>query len=61
MEEFEVQLAKVADVQASREEEVTTLKNVVGVGIGYKSIGGKEITELCMQVYVQRSFQRAIW
>jgi len=59
MEEFEVEMAKVADVQASKEEEVTSLKNVVGMGIGYKTIGGKETTELCIQVYVEKKLPKS--
>ncbi|WP_456402058.1 hypothetical protein [Hydrogenimonas sp.] len=59
MEEFEVQMAKVAEVQAAKEEEVLGLQNVLGAGIGYKEIGGKETTELCIQVYVEKKLPKS--
>ncbi len=54
MKVFEAQLTKIAEVQAANEEGLLKLQNVVGVGIGAKTIGGKETKELCIQVYVEK-------
>ncbi len=37
----------------AREKEILTLPNVVGVGLGYKEVKGKETKEVCVSVYVE--------
>ena len=53
-EELDIQMAKAQEVKEANEEKILALPNVLGVGIGYKEIGGKETTELCIKVYVEK-------
>lgn len=53
-EELDIQMAKAQEVKETNEEKILALPNVLGVGIGYKEIGGKETTELCIKVYVEK-------
>jgi hypothetical protein len=53
-EEFETQLAQVHVAKESSENNLLPLTNVQGVGIGYKQVGGKETTDLCIVVYVDK-------
>ena len=53
-ENFDIQLAKVQEAKRLNEEKFFALPNVLGVGVGYKDIGGKETTDLCMKVYVEK-------
>lgn len=57
-EELEVQLAKVQEAKEDNEEKILTLANVLGVGIGFKDIGEKETTELCIKAYVEKKLPR---
>ena len=58
MKAFEAQLTKIATTQAAHEEEILQLKNVMGVGIGAKTTGGKETKEICIQVYVKKKLAK---
>jgi len=58
MKLFEAQLAKIAIIQATHEEKILQLQNVIGVGIGAKIIGGKETKEICIQVYVKKKLSK---
>lgn len=42
----------------AREKEILTLPNVVGVGLGYKEVKGKETKEVCVSVYVEKKVPR---
>jgi hypothetical protein len=53
-EELDIRMAKAQEVKEVNEEKILALPNVLGVGIGYKEIGGKETTELCIKVYVEK-------
>ncbi len=53
-EEIDIQLAKIQEVKGEHEEKLFSLSNVQGVGIGYKEVGSKESTELCIKVYVEK-------
>ena len=57
-EELEVQLAKVQEAKEANEEKILALANVLGVGIGFKDIGEKETTELCIKAYVEKKLPR---
>jgi S1-C subfamily serine protease len=59
MKTFEAQLAKAMEVQAAHEEEILKLPNVQGVGIGNKIIGGKETSELVLQIYVEKKLPKS--
>jgi len=58
MKVFEAQLTKIAITQATHEEKILQLSNVMGVGIGAKAIGGKETKEICIQVYVKKKLAK---
>ena len=53
-DKLDIQLAKVQAVKEAREEELLAKGNVVGVGLGYKEKGGKETSELCVMVFVEK-------
>ncbi|MBW2163248.1 MAG: hypothetical protein JRF43_02045 [Deltaproteobacteria bacterium] len=57
-EEFEITLAKLADVKEAREETLLAYPNVVGTGIGFKEVKGKETKELVIVVYVEKKVVR---
>ncbi len=52
-------LLRIQEVKAEAEEQILLRENVVGVGIGYKEVGGKETTDLCVQVYVEKKIPKA--
>ncbi len=58
MKVFETELTKIATTQAAHEQKILQLQNVVGLGIGAKTIGGKETKEICIQVYVKKKFAK---
>ena len=47
-------LAMVQEVKEAREGELLRLPNVVGLGVGYKQVGGARTDELAVIVYVER-------
>ena len=47
-------LAMVQEVKKAREGELLRLPNVVGLGVGYKQVGGARTDELAVIVYVER-------
>ncbi len=47
-------LAVVQEVKKAREGELLRLPNVVGLGVGYKQVGGARTDELAVIVYVER-------
>ncbi len=51
---IEEMVVKIQEIKAAVEEEFLDKANVLGVGIGYKEVGGKETTDLCLQVYVEK-------
>lgn len=57
-EEFEITLAKLADVKEAHEETLLAHPNVVGAGIGFKEVKGKETKELAIVVYVEKKVVR---
>lgn len=57
-EELDVQLAEVQEVKEEKEEELLGRKNVIGVGIGYKEKGGKETSELCVKIFVEKKIKK---
>ncbi len=46
-------ILRIQEIKAEVEEEFLTKTNVVGLGVGFKEVGGKETTDLCLQVYVE--------
>ncbi len=42
----------------AREREILSLPNVLGVGLGYKEVKGKETEEVCVSVYVEEKVPR---
>jgi hypothetical protein len=57
-EVFNIQLAKVQEAKKANEEKILALPKIQGVGIGYKDIGGKETTDLCIKVYVEKKLSK---
>ena len=57
-EEFEIELAKLAYVKEAHEETLLAHPNVVGAGIGFKEVNGKETKELAIVVYVEKKVVR---
>ena len=55
-DEMEKQLAVIHEVKERHEEELLSLPNVVGVGVGYKYTAGKETDTLAVIVYVRRKY-----
>ncbi len=55
-DEMETQLAVIHEVKERHEEELLSLPNVVGVGVGYKDTAGKETDTLAVIVYVRRKY-----
>ena len=55
-EELDIRMVKAQEVKDANEEKFFALPNVIGVGIGHKEIGGKETTDLCIKVYVEKKF-----
>ena len=49
-----VPLAAVQEVKEAHEGELLRLPNVVGLGVGYKRVGGARTDELAVIVYVER-------
>ncbi|MDL1955997.1 MAG: S1 family peptidase [Candidatus Desulfofervidus auxilii] len=52
-------LLKMAMVREAAEEEVFLFPNVVGVGIGFKTVGGQITEEICIKVYVEKKLPQA--
>ncbi len=50
----EIVLAKIQEVKEVNEKSILCIPNVVGVGVGYKETNGKETSELCVNVYVEK-------
>lgn len=48
------QFARIRAVLSAHEKEILTLPNIVGVGIGRKQKGGKQLEDLCIQIFVER-------
>lgn len=49
-----IKLAKIQEVKESNEESLLGFVNVVGLGIGYKTVKGKATDETCISIYVQK-------
>ncbi len=45
---------KLQEVKTTVEEDLLQKLNVLGLGIGYKEVGGKETTDLCIHIYVEK-------
>ncbi len=55
----EEMVLKIQEIRAEVEEDLLGRLNVVGVGVGYKEVGGKETTDLCLHVYVEKKLPKA--
>ena len=55
----EEMVLKIQEVRTMVEEDLLAKSNVVGLGIGYKEVGGKETTDLCIHVYVEKKLPKA--
>jgi hypothetical protein len=53
------EVAKVIAAKETREIDLLSLPNVVGVGVGFKETQGKESTDLCISAYVQKKVSKA--
>ncbi len=52
-------LAKIAELREAAEEEVIQYPNVVGVGIGFKTVGGQVTDKISIKVYVEKKVPQA--
>jgi len=50
--------SRLITVKKRYEKDLLAKKNVVGVGIGFKNTGGRELTIKCIKVYVERKEPR---
>ena len=50
--------ARLRAVIAAHEKEILKLPNVVGMGIGHKQKGGRQLEDLCIQILVERKMTR---
>lgn len=55
-DEMATRLAVVQEVKEAHEEELLTLPNVVGVGVGFKESGGETTDTLAVVVYVRKKY-----
>jgi hypothetical protein len=55
---LEVMLAKAVGVKQVQESELLAYSNVVGVGIGFKTVNGKESKDVAVVVYVEKKIDR---
>ncbi len=55
----EEMLLRLQEVRAEAEDEILYKPNVIGVGVGFKEVGGKETTDLCIQVYVEKKIPKS--
>ena len=51
-------LRRVRDVKARNASRLKAYPNVIGVGIGYRVVGGKRTEEICIRVYVREKKTR---
>ena len=48
--------ALMVTVKTKYEEEILKFPNVVGVGVGHKTVKGEPLKDLCIKVYVEKKF-----
>lgn len=53
-ENADIELARIQEVKEENEESLLCKSNVIGVGVGYKETKGKETSEICVNVYVEK-------
>ncbi len=57
-EESAIRLAAVQETKEANQDDLLTMPNVVGVGVGYKKSKGKETSTLCVHVYVEKKLDK---
>lgn len=54
----DIQLAAVQEAQRAHETSLLKRAHVVGVGVGFKEVKGKETSEACVHVYVEKKVDK---
>jgi hypothetical protein len=57
--EDDPRLARAREAKIATRSRLRSYPNVVGVGVGFKVVGGKRTSEICVRVYVKKKLPKA--